>query len=115
VELCEILRHPADFVGKSITVDVYINSMKEGSSIGSSACPKLGVALVTTLDKGPQSGIPELRKELTQYQKSARPVLATLSGTYEADYLDEIRHRRYPVFRAYAAKSIRRATLLEKH
>jgi hypothetical protein len=88
--------------------------MKEGSSIGSSACPKLGVVLVTTLDAGAQSGIPDLRKELTQYQRSSQPVLATLSGAYEADYSDEIRHRRYPVFEAYAAKSIRRSALPEE-
>jgi hypothetical protein len=108
--LCEVLKSPAAFVGKSIEVDVHITSMKEGTSIWSPDCPKLGVVLVTTLEEGPESGIPDLRKELAQYQRSSRPVLAMLSGVYMPDYFDDIRHRKYPVFRAYAAKAVRRST-----
>jgi hypothetical protein len=113
VSLCEVLKSPAAFSGKSIQVDVRITSMKEGSSIWSPDCPKVGVVLVTTLDEGPESGIPGLRKELAQYQRSSRPLLAMLSGVYIPDYFDDIRHRKYPVFRAYAANAVRRSTLSE--
>lgn len=108
--LCELLKSPQAFIGKSVTVDVHITSMKEGSNIWSPDCSKLGLVLVTTLEGGQESGIPDLRKELTQYQKASRPVLALLTGTYEPDYPDEIRHRKYAVFKAYAAKAVRRSS-----
>lgn len=90
-------------------VDVQITYMKEGASISSRDCPTLGIVLVTTLEIGPQGGIPSLRSELTQYQKSSRPVLATLDGVYLPDFEDEIRHRKYPVFKAFAARNVRRS------
>jgi hypothetical protein len=110
VNLCEVVKSPAVFAGKFIEVDTHITSMKEGASIWSPECPKLGVVLVTTLDEGPESGILSLRKELAEYQRSSRPVLATLRGVYVLDYLDEIRHRRYPVFKAFSATAVRRST-----
>jgi hypothetical protein len=69
VNLCDVLKAPAAFAGKRITVDAHIDSMKEGSSIWNPDCPKLRVVLVTALDEGPESGIRDLRQELAQYQK----------------------------------------------
>ena len=114
ISLCEVLKSPAAFGGRTITVDVHISSMKEGSSISSPDCATLGVVLVTTLDGGPESGIVGLRKELSQYQLASRPILATLDGVYFSDFLDDVRHRRYPVFKAYAARNVRRSTLPER-
>ena len=112
--LCEVLKSPARFEGKPIRVDVQIMSMKEGSSMSTPDCDRLGIALVTTLEKGSEGGIFGLRSELTQYQKSSKPVLAILDGVYLPDFLDEVRHRRYPVFKAYAARNVRRSSVPER-
>ena len=84
--LCEVLKPSTRFAGKPIRVDVQIMSMKEGASISSPDCDRLGIVLVTTLEKGPEGGIPGLRSELTQYQKSSKPVLASLDGIYLPDF-----------------------------
>ena len=89
-------------------------SMKEGSSISSPDCPMLRVALVTTLEAGPESGIVSLRKEMSQYQFASRPVLAILSGVYVPDFPDDVRHRRYAVFKASAARDVRRSSHSER-
>lgn len=113
MSLCEVLKSPEHFARQPIRVDVRITYMKEGASVSSPDCPKLGVVLVTTLEKGPQGGIPSLRSELTQYQQSSKPVLASLDGVYLPDFEDEIRHRRYPVFKAFAARDVRRSSVQE--
>jgi hypothetical protein len=114
VSLCEVLKSPAAFAGKTISVDVHISSMKEGSRLSSPDCATLGVVLVTTLDGGPDSGIVGLRKELSQYQRASKPILAILDGVYIPDFLDDVRHRRYPVFKAYSARNVRRSSSPER-
>lgn len=114
VSLCEVLKSPLSFAGKIVAVDVQIFSMKEGSSISSPDCPMLRVTLVTTLEAGPESGIVSLRKEMSQYQFASRPVLAILSGVYVPDFPDDVRHRRYAVFKASAARDVRRSSHSER-
>jgi len=87
--------------------------MKEGTSLWSPACSKLGVGLLTDDEARPDSGVRVLRQELEKYNLSARPVIATLTGVYERDYFDEIKHRNRPVFRVVAAKDIKRSRKTE--
>ena len=113
VSLCDLLRQPSIHARKALTVTVRLTSMKEGTSLWSPACSKLGVGLLTDDEARPDSGVRVLRQELEKYNLSARPVIATLTGVYERDYFDEIKHRNRPVFRVVAAKDIKRSRKTE--
>ena len=110
VSLCDVLRQPSIYAGKTVTLTVRITSTKEGTSLWSPACPKLGVRLHIDHEARSESGIAALYQELDKYGLSDRPIIVTLTGVYVADYFDEIRHRNYPVFSAVAAKDIKRSS-----
>jgi hypothetical protein len=113
ISLCDILRHPSVYAGKTVTVTVRITSVKEGSSVWSPACSKLGVGLHIDREARSESGITALYQELDKYGLSDHPVIATLTGVYVADYFDEIRHRNRPVFKPVAARNIKRSPRVE--
>jgi hypothetical protein len=100
--VCALLQRPTSFENKSLEVVVRIEATKEGAFIWSSGCPKLGVTLLTILDEAQSGGILALRDELAR----ERCASATLKGVYLPDHLDEIRHRKYPVFQAVSATDI---------
>lgn len=113
VSLCEVLRQPSNYAGKTITVTVRITSIKEGTSLWSPACSKRGVGLHVDREARSETGIAALYQELDKYGLSGRPIIATLTGVYIPDYFDEIRHRKRPVFKAVAAKDIKRSSKAE--
>jgi hypothetical protein len=113
VSLCDVLRQPSIYAGKTLTITVRLTSMKEGTSLWSPACPKLGVGLLMDGEARPDSGIPALRQELEKYNLSSRPLIATLTGIYDRDYFDPTRHRSRPIFRVVVAKDIKRSPNVE--
>jgi hypothetical protein len=113
VSLCDVLAHPSKYAEKTITLTVRITSTKEGTSLWSPTCSKLGVRLYVDREARSESGIAALYLEMDKYDLSDRPIIATLTGVYVADYFDEIRHRNYPVFNAVSAKDIGRSSKAE--
>jgi|HubBroStandDraft_6_1064221.scaffolds.fasta_scaffold191910_1 hypothetical protein len=113
VSLCDVLAQPSKYAGKTITLTVRITSTKEGTSLWSPDCSKLGVRLHVDREVRSEGGIAALYVEMDKYGLSDRPIIATLTGVYVSDYFDEIRHRNYPVFKAVSAKDITRSPKAE--
>jgi hypothetical protein len=112
VSLCDVLEHQAAYAGKTVIVTVRILSTKEGASLWSPECRKVGVHLRTEADAGP--GIAELGQALAMHGLGDHPVIATLTGVFDPSYYDEIMRRTRPVFKAAAAKYITRARNVER-
>ena len=113
-DLCDVLRNPSRYAGKTITVIARVTSTKDGGFLWSPSCSKRGVRMI--IDLKPESGnsAAEFLAALRKYGLSDRPVIATLTGVYVADYHDEIRNRRYPAFRITAAANVRRSRHVER-
>jgi hypothetical protein len=111
--ICDVLRQPSLYSGKAVTITVRITSMKEATTLWSPACAQLGVSLHVDPESRSGSGIADLYKELYKYNLSSRPVIATLMGVYVTDYFDEIKQRKYPVFKVFSARDIKRSPKVE--
>lgn len=106
VSYCDLLANPAAYSGRSVTIAVHIHIFKEGASLWSPECSKKSVWLLIESKSGP--GIPELLRCISPHPYYARGSLrATLTGTLDAHYYDEVTHRTRPVFMAVAAKDIK--------
>jgi hypothetical protein len=110
VSLCDVLSNPRAYAGKTVMVTVRILSTKEGASLWSPDCRKRGVGLRIEAE-GP--GMPELREALDLHGLADHPVVATLVGTLDPNYYDDIRHRKRQVFKVTAAKDIRQSRNVE--
>lgn len=110
VSLCDVLKEPAHYAGKTLMMTVRITSTKEGASLWSPGCSKLGVSLHVDRKHQSESGIVELYREMDKYGLSDHPIIATLTGIYDVEYFDPIRHRKRIVFRAETARDIKRST-----
>lgn len=106
VAFCEVLAHPADYSGKTLTMTVRITATKEGSFLWSSNCRKLALSLQIEDEAKSDTGIQNLLKMLRLHGLSDHPVVATLTGVFLYDQEDE-HHRRRSVFRASAASEIK--------
>lgn len=109
VSLCDVLNEPAHYAGKTLMMTVRITSTKEGASLWNPGCSKLGVSLHVDREYQSESGIVELYREMDKHGISDRPIIATLTGIYDVEYFDSIRHRKRVVFRAETARDIRRS------
>lgn len=114
VSLCEVLSHPATYGGKSVIVTVRILSTKEGASLWSPDCRRLGVWLRIEPEARTGPGIAELREALAQHGLGDHPVIATLTGVFQPDHVDDVTHRKRPVFVALAAQDIKRSQKVER-
>lgn len=110
VSLCDVLKQPAHYAEKTLMMTVRITSTKEGASLWNPECSKLGVSLHVDRESQSESGIVALYREMDKYGLSDRPIIATLTGLYDVEYFDPIRHRKRTVFRATSAKDIKRST-----
>lgn len=110
VSLCDVLKDPAHYAGKTLMMTVRITSTKEGASLWNPGCSKLGVSLHVDREYQSESGIAELYREMDKHGLSGRPIIANVTGIYDVEYLDPIRHRKRIVFRAETARDIRRST-----
>lgn len=113
IQLCDVLRAPAKYTGKTVKVVARLTSMKEGTIVWAPGCPKLGVRMVLDLGPSQGAGLAELSRELRKYNLSSRPVIATLTGVYVIDYYDDVLKLHYPVFKITAAACIRRSARAE--
>lgn len=109
VALCDVLRHPADYSGKTLTMTVRITATKEGSFLWSSSCKNLGLTLQIEDQAKSDTGIQSLLEMLRQHGLSDHPVTATLTGVFLYNLQDEYRNRRRSVFRASSATEIKQA------
>jgi hypothetical protein len=114
VSLCEVLSHPAAYVGNNVTVTVRILSTKEGASLWNPDCRRLGVWLRIEPDARTGPGIAELGQALALHGLGDHPVIATLTGVFDPNHYDDIAHQKRPVFRAIAAKDITRSRNVER-
>jgi hypothetical protein len=112
VSLCDVLAHPAVYSGKSLIVTVRITSTKEGASLWSPDCRKVGVSLHIESRLG--QGIPELYRALNLHGLGDHPIMATLTGVFTTDDYDEFRHRQRSAFKATAATDIKRTRDVER-
>ncbi len=111
VQICDVLKHPSEYAGKKIVMRVRITATKEGTSLWSPTCSKLGMRLHYDSMTGP--GIEELNRELKSHGLSDRPILATLTGIFMLDYYDEIKERVVRVFNVTAATDITQSDKVE--
>jgi hypothetical protein len=109
VALCEVLAHPADYSGKTMTMTTRITSTKEGSFLWSSSCKNLGLALQIEDRAKSDAGIQSLLEMLRQHGLSDHPVTAMLTGVFLYNQQDELRNRRRSVFRVSSATEIKQA------
>lgn len=106
VALCDVLAHPTDYSGKTLTMTVRITATKEGSFLWSSNCRKLGLSLQIEDEAKSDADIQNLLKVLRLHGLSGHPVVATLTGVFLYHQENE-QHRRRSIFRVSAASEIK--------
>jgi hypothetical protein len=109
VALCEVLAHPAEYSGKTMTMTARITATKEGSFLWSPSCRNLGLTLQIEDQAKSDTGIQSLLEMLRRHGLSDHPVTATLTGVFLYNQQDEYRNRRRSVFRVSAATEIKQA------
>ena len=115
VALCDVLAHPADYSGKTLTMTVRITATKEGRFLWSSSCRNLGLPLQIEDQAKSDMGIQGLLEMLRQHGLSDHPVAATLTGVFFYNQQDEYRNRRRSVFRVSSATDIKQAGVKSGH
>jgi len=79
VNLCELLAHSEQYVGRTVSVTVRITATKHGTGIWDPSCMGGGADLQW---HGSTPGTNQLEEALRQYGMSDHPVIATLTGTW---------------------------------
>lgn len=112
-DLCDVLRTPSKYAGKTITVVARISLTKEGGFLWSPGCSKRRVRLIIDLkdESGTAGGF---LAALRRHGLSDHPIIATLTGIYVPDYYDDTRNLRYPVFRVTGVAQVTRSRDVER-
>jgi len=109
IALCEVLAHPADYSGKTMTITARITATKEGSFLWSPNCKNLGLTLQIEDQAKSDVGIQSLLEMLRHHGLSDHPVTAMLTGIFLYNQQDEYRNHRRSVFRVSSATEIKQA------
>jgi hypothetical protein len=102
VSLCDLLKQPPAYVGKPVVIKVRVTPLKDGAFIWSPACPSSGISPLVAAEATSENGLAEFQKAYHKF----RPFLATLTGLYEPEHVDETRKTKRRVFLVLAAKEI---------
>jgi hypothetical protein len=82
IPLCELLRTPLSYAGKTVTTVARIDRFKEVTGIWDPACRNLGADLHTQDSDRSTLAMKKLAEELNKAGMGDHPVIATLTGTW---------------------------------
>jgi hypothetical protein len=100
VSLCDVLKNPSSYAGKTITLAVRVISTDHYIFIENPECPKLDMPLLIRCNLALGKGLISLCDEV---HKKNGTTIATLTGTVNTNYVQ----KTYPFFEAIAAKDIK--------
>jgi hypothetical protein len=102
VSLCDVLKNPSSYAGKTITLAVRVISMDHHIFLENPECPKLSMPLLIRCDLALGKGMINLCDEV---HKKNGSTIATLTGTVNTYFIDV--QKTYPFFEVIAAKDIK--------
>ena len=82
VPLCELLKNPVQYSGKTVTTTARITRYKHGTGLWDPACSDRGADLEIQESQRTSSAMLQLDEALRRFGMSDHPIIATLIGTW---------------------------------